>query len=94
MKTYGILAFAGLVAVTLAPAPAHAAKGGCLKYGAAGAVAGHVAGRHAVKGAIAGCLIGHWRRRDAEWQHSRQARPPVYQGQPSYRARQAGWNRY
>ncbi len=93
MKSYGILAFAGLMAVTLAPAPASAATGGCLKYGAAGAVAGHIAGHHGVRGAIAGCLIGRWKRRDAERRQYRQAQPPAYQGQPSYRARQAGWNR-
>ena len=32
--------------------------GGCLKYGAAGAVGGHLAGGHAVLGAIAGCAAG------------------------------------
>ena len=41
----------------------------------------------------AGCLIGRWKRRDAERRQYRQAQPPAYQGQPSYRARQAGWNR-
>ena len=62
MKVYAILACAGLAAAALAPVPASAAKGGCLKYGAAGAVAGHYAGHHGVMGALAGCAAGMWRR--------------------------------
>ncbi|HLH11823.1 MAG TPA: hypothetical protein VKV77_08095 [Methylovirgula sp.] len=38
--------------------------GGCLKYGAAGAVAGHVAGHHGVRGAVVGCALGMWRRHE------------------------------
>ena len=45
------------------PSAAHAAPGGCLKYGAAGAIAGHYAGGHAVKGALAGCALGYVERR-------------------------------
>ncbi len=46
-----------LCAATLLGAPQVEAKpGGCLKYGAAGAVAGHYAGHHGFKGAIAGCI--------------------------------------
>ena len=66
MKIYAILACAGLAAAALAPAPASAAKGGCLKYGAAGAVAGHYAGRHGVLGALTGCAVGAWRRNEAK----------------------------
>ena len=33
-------------------------KGGCLKYGAAGAVGGHFAHHHAVLGAMGGCAVG------------------------------------
>ena len=33
-------------------------KGGCLKYGAVGAVGGHVAHHHAVLGAMGGCAAG------------------------------------
>jgi hypothetical protein len=43
---------------------AEAKPGGCLKYGAAGAVAGHVAGHHGVKGAIVGCAVGMWKRHE------------------------------
>ncbi|TLU73386.1 hypothetical protein [Lichenicoccus roseus] len=33
-------------------------SGGCLKYGAAGAVGGHFAHHHAVLGAVGGCAVG------------------------------------
>ena len=57
------LALAGSVAVGLsafAPA-AKAAPGGCLKYGAAGAAAGHMV-HHGVRGFMAGCAAGMYRR--------------------------------
>ncbi|GBQ06395.1 hypothetical protein [Saccharibacter floricola] len=41
---------------------AFAEPGGCLKYGAAGAVAGHVAKRHGVLGAVGGCAVGMYQR--------------------------------
>lgn len=37
---------------------AEAEPGGCLKYGAAGAVGGHVANHHGVLGALGGCATG------------------------------------
>jgi hypothetical protein len=37
---------------------ASAEDGGCLKYGAGGAVAGHFAGHHTMSGAVIGCGIG------------------------------------
>jgi hypothetical protein len=43
---------------------ADAKPGGCLKYGAAGAVAGHYAGHHGVMGAVAGCALGIHKRRE------------------------------
>ncbi len=53
-----------LCAATLLGAPQVEAKpGGCLKYGAAGAVAGHFAGHHGFKGALAGCIAGIARRK-------------------------------
>jgi hypothetical protein len=51
----------GLLAI---PAPTQAKPGGCLKYGAAGAVAGHYAGHHGVMGAVAGCALGMHKRRE------------------------------
>jgi hypothetical protein len=35
-----------------------------LKYGAAGAVAGHLAGHHAVLGAAGGCAVGMYKRHE------------------------------
>ena len=52
-----------LVAPAVGSSVAQAAPGGCLKYGAAGAIAGHYAGGHAVKGALAGCALGYAERR-------------------------------
>ncbi len=46
-----------------AMAPAHAEPGGCLKYGAVGAVGGHVA-HHGVLGAAGGCLSGMYVRHE------------------------------
>ena len=52
----------GLVAgLTMSAPVAQATPGGCLKYGAAGAVAGHAV-HHGVKGFLAGCAAGMYRR--------------------------------
>ena len=51
----------GLISV---PPIAEAKPGGCLKYGAAGAVAGHYAGHHGIMGAVAGCALGMHKRRE------------------------------
>jgi len=52
------LAFAFLTASGLVLAPmAHAEPGGCIKYGAAGAVGGHLV-HHGVLGATGGCVTG------------------------------------
>ncbi|NOG70104.1 hypothetical protein [Roseicella sp. DB1501] len=61
--------FAALLALAAGTAPALAEKGGCLKYGAAGAVAGHMVGSgHGVAGAAAGCALGTHERHKAEKQ--------------------------
>ena len=54
-KTTTLALTAILTAATLAPALAE--PGGCLKYGAAGAVGGHLA-HHGVLGAAGGCAAG------------------------------------
>ena len=47
------------------PLNAEAKPGGCRKYGAAGAVAGHYAGHHGVmERAVAGCALGMHKRRE------------------------------
>ncbi|MGO9135342.1 MAG: hypothetical protein ACLP8A_15025 [Methylovirgula sp.] len=59
------LSILGLSGAAFLAAPAAEAKpGGCLKYGAAGAVAGHYAHHHAVKGFIAGCAVGMIKRHE------------------------------
>ncbi len=54
-RTLAVALAAALAAGTAAPA--HAEPGGCLKYGAVGAVGGHVA-HHGVLGAVGGCAAG------------------------------------
>ena len=53
---------------SMAPIPAYAEEGGCLKYGTVGAVGGHIAGHHAVLGAVGGCATGMWVRHKARQQ--------------------------
>jgi hypothetical protein len=62
VKKAVLIALAMGIATAAAPSAGEAKPGGCLKYGAAGAVAGHAAGGHAVKGALAGCAAGMWTR--------------------------------
>lgn len=57
------LGLAGLMAATVGATVVQAEPGGCLKYGAAGAVGGHLA-NHAVLGATAGCVTGMYRRHE------------------------------
>ncbi len=75
MKQVIAIALAGMVAVPFGYAGrASAEPGGCLKYGAAGAVGGHLAG-HGIAGAAAGCATGM-----AVRHHARQrAREQTYQ---------------
>ncbi len=62
-KTMLSLALCGSLAagLTLSAPVAQATPGGCLKYGAAGAVAGHAV-HHGIKGFMAGCAAGMYRR--------------------------------
>ncbi len=53
---------------------AEARPGGCLKYGAAGAIAGKLAGDHTWKGAAAGCALGYLRRRQYDQAERRRLR--------------------
>ncbi|GAB0119153.1 hypothetical protein Acid7E03_32250 [Acidisoma sp. 7E03] len=55
---------------------AHAEPGGCVKYGAVGAVGGHVAGHHAVLGAAAGCAAGMYKRHEYRKHMKEQAAQP------------------
>jgi hypothetical protein len=83
-KTMLTLALCGSVAAGLAmTAPAaEAAPGGCLKYGAAGAVAGHMV-HHGVRGFMAGCAAGMYRRHLYNKQMRDQKNGVVPTGQPT-----------
>lgn len=63
MRTVVSLTAAALLAASLGAGPAQAEPGGCLKYGAAGAVGGHLM-HHGVLGALGGCATGMWRRHE------------------------------
>ena len=60
MKHFIAFTTVTLVAMT---SLAEAKPGGCLKYGAGGAVTGHMA-HHVVKGLMAGCAVGLIRRHE------------------------------
>jgi hypothetical protein len=54
------------VALMLTAGSALAEPGGCLKYGAGGAVAGHFVGQgHSVLGAAGGCAVGAYKRHES-----------------------------
>lgn len=57
------LAFAAALVGIGIPVAGHAEPGGCLKYGAVGAVGGHLA-HHGVLGAAGGCAAGMWKRHE------------------------------
>lgn len=62
---FGAALLAGAIGMGMAgTGTARAEPGGCLKYGAAGAVGGHFAHHHAVLGAMGGCAVGMWRRHE------------------------------
>ena len=79
-RLFGAALFSGafLAAGVMGVPAAEAKPGGCLKYGAAGALAGHAAGGHAIKGALAGCAVGWYERRRYKRIMREQAnRPPA-----------------
>lgn len=62
MRHITLLAAVAAVALTSGTV-AQAEPGGCLKYGAAGAVGGHLV-NHGVLGAVGGCVTGMYRRHE------------------------------
>ncbi|WP_246285575.1 MULTISPECIES: hypothetical protein [Nguyenibacter] len=62
MRGLPLLAAAALMTAGLASG-ARAEPGGCLKYGAAGAVGGHLV-HHGVVGAMGGCAAGMYKRHE------------------------------
>ena len=85
MRTLASLTAAAVLAVSLGAGAADAAEpGGCLKYGAVGAVGGHLAG-HGVLGALGGCAAGMYRRhlyRKDQREAAQQQRQDQNSGQP------------
>lgn len=75
MKTLSTIAAAVVLAGSLA-APALAEPGGCIKYGAVGAVGGHLA-HHGVLGAAGGCAAGMYKRHE----YRKQQRALAHQNQ-------------
>ena len=78
-----VLPLALALALLSMPLAVEAKPGGCLKYGAAGAVAGHYAGHHGVMGAVAGCALGIHKRREYKREMRMQrpgSAPPAQQG--------------
>jgi hypothetical protein len=59
-----VLGLAIVIATGSLMGVAQAEPGGCLKFGAAGAVAGHLAHHHAVLGAVGGCGVGMYERHE------------------------------
>jgi hypothetical protein len=72
MRLLTAAAIMGALAVPLGPVSAE--EGGCVKYGAGGAVAGHFAGHHTMSGAAIGCGVGAWKRHEARKDEARQDR--------------------
>lgn len=73
MKRIGYGLAAAVIAGTIGIGTASAKPGGCLKYGAVGAVGGHFAHHHAVLGAAGGCAVGMYRRHEYK-KHQRELR--------------------
>ncbi len=63
MRMVASLTVTALLAAGIVAGPAQAEPGGCVKYGAAGAVGGHLV-HHGFLGAVGGCATGMWRRHE------------------------------
>ncbi len=77
------LAMAAALVSTLGAGSAVAEPGGCLKYGAVGAVGGHLA-HHGVLGAAGGCAAGMYKRHEYRKQQREMARESERQNSPDY----------
>ena len=74
-----VLAGATAASLVVSAPVAQARPGGCLKYGAAGAAAGHMV-HHGIRGFMAGCAAGMYRRHLYN-KHMREQRDMVPAGQ-------------
>ncbi len=77
----GTLVTASLLALAIGGGSAMAEPGGCLKYGAVGAVGGHLA-HHGVLGAAGGCAVGMYRRHEYRKQQREMNREAARQSSP------------
>jgi hypothetical protein len=79
MTVMRLLAYVGAAAIALGglTSVAQAEPGGCLKYGAVGAVGGHLAGHHAVLGAAGGCAVGMYKRHEYKKHHRQELQSPT-----------------
>ncbi|CUW46016.1 hypothetical protein GHA01_00560 [Novacetimonas hansenii] len=73
-------------------AVAHAEPGGCLKYGAVGAVGGHVANHHTVAGAVGGCAVGMYKRH--EYRKGLREKAALYDKEHPADPKESLWQRY
>lgn len=73
-----LLAYVAAATITIGgmTSVAQAEPGGCLKYGAVGAVGGHLAHHHAVLGAAGGCAVGMYRRHEYRKHQREQLQSP------------------
>ena len=68
--------------LALAGGSVSAEEGGCLKYGAGGAVAGHFVGRgHSLSGAAVGCGVGAYKRHEARKEEARARNAETHEDQ-------------
>ena len=79
MNVRASIAMITLLANMAGAGSALAEPGGCLKYGAVGAVGGHLA-HHGVLGAAGGCAAGAYRRHEYRKQQRALARSQANQG--------------
>lgn len=79
MRVRASIAIVTLLAGSLGAGSALAEPGGCLKYGAVGAVGGHLA-HHGVLGAAGGCAAGAYKRHEYRKQQRMLARSQAAQG--------------
>ena len=70
-----------LLGLAVGAGPALAEPGGCLKYGAVGAVGGHLA-HHGVLGAAGGCAVGMYKRHEYRKQQRAMAAEAQRQNTP------------
>ena len=99
MRKRVLVGLVALLSLGAIPETAQAQPGGCLKYGAGGAIAGHFAGGHRWKGAAAGCALGYLRRKQWERQQAQRQRfdrdpyePRRYDNPPVARRQQREWD--